>query len=54
MTRYCPLCGAEDPEIVVLGICREPVGCDRCLTLQPGDEFFEERDRETEHFMRRK
>lgn len=44
--HLCPQCGAEDPMEIVLGINNVVLGCDVCLTIKPGYEYFIELNRE--------
>lgn len=40
--RYCPVCGAEEPERIVEEPGGAVLGCEVCLRIRPAWEWFEE------------
>lgn len=42
MVRYCPVCGAKNPEKIYVAPGEGPVGCDECLCAWDAWEYFEE------------
>lgn len=40
----CPMCSSPAPDKIVLGVGGELLGCDQCLTLQDGADWFREHE----------
>lgn len=40
---FCPMCGVEEPDTIVLGVNREVLGCDHCLWIMDANEYSWER-----------